>query len=69
MLLAGNNAIRQMGPALGVALLASPQVAPADRPAADPAAIATRALAHQQAGRLAEAVADYERLLELPESR
>jgi tetratricopeptide (TPR) repeat protein len=41
------------------------QAAPAQRPATDPAAIAARALTHQQAGRLAEAAADYEVLVKL----
>jgi tetratricopeptide (TPR) repeat protein len=48
-----------------LSLLAAPQVAPADRPAADPAALAARALENQRAGRLAEAAEDYERLLTL----
>jgi tetratricopeptide (TPR) repeat protein len=52
-------------PVLVVSLLATPQAAPADRPVSDPAAIAARALEHQQAGRLAEAAQDYEFLLTL----
>jgi tetratricopeptide (TPR) repeat protein len=54
-----------IGWALLVTALGAPQAAPSDRPAVDPAAIAARALEHQQAGRLAEAAGDYERLLDL----
>jgi tetratricopeptide (TPR) repeat protein len=53
-----------MGPVLFLLLL-GPQVAPANPPPADPAAIAARALEHQKAGRLSEAAEDYERLVEL----
>jgi tetratricopeptide (TPR) repeat protein len=51
-------------PVLLLALVVA-QAAPADRPVMEPAALAARALEHQQAGRLAEAAADYERLVEL----
>ena len=41
------------------------QVAPADRPPANPAAIAAQAVEHQKAGRLGEAADAYERFLDL----
>ncbi len=52
-------------PALLLVLTTAAQVAPANRPGADPAAIAAEAIEHQQAGRLEQAAEAYERFLAL----